>query len=537
MERFMGLLGKQVEFSYTALDRIVLSGYLEQLQRSEQLVHFFHRVVGEPCIAPAVLSARTDRYRGWVTHYAEEHDIPLLAAPKRQRKEEVVQPYYRRLHGREGVACVLTSLEQARTFASYASKFRESDPNYRRISACRKQFLHYYFYLWDAVAGPMSLRVATYLPFNVACYLNGHSFLAQALERRGVRFRKDDNAILAVSDQEALVQAAQLTPERLRERCDYWTRQLGPRFSAEERAALGSYRWSIWQVEVATDVIFKRSAPLKAMFTRAVDLGLLSGGADRTTHLFGRRINRRYSGKLQTVLERRNEGHPTLRSYYGSSFVKQYEKADRILRTETCINNTYDLGIGRRLDNLPSLVTRMTETNKRYLDAQAELLDSSVDTGQLAALAAPTMVGKQRVPGIKLHDQRVMRLLDVALHPGGLLRDWTSRELHARICERERISEADYRLTQLRYDLRKLRAKGLVERMGKSRTYRLTTQGVKLGTLLVKLTKRLFGPLCTQALASNHRPAQHPSPLETALRQVDAALDHLCATLGIAIAA
>lgn len=116
---------------------------------------------------------------------------------------------------------------------------------------------------------------------------------------------------------------------------------MAPRFTDPERRAIDlSYRYSVAQIELATDVIFTRSAPLKALFRRAVDIGLLLGGADQATHLFGRRINRRYHGKLQTVLDRRDEGHPVLRSYYQSSFVKQYEKSDRLLRTETCINDT-----------------------------------------------------------------------------------------------------------------------------------------------------------------------------------------------------
>jgi hypothetical protein len=39
----------------------------------------------------------------------------------------------------------------------------------------------------DPVMGPMSVRVASYFPFNVTCYLNGHSFVAQELTRDGVR--------------------------------------------------------------------------------------------------------------------------------------------------------------------------------------------------------------------------------------------------------------------------------------------------------------------------------------------------------------
>ena len=46
----------------------------------------------------------------------------------------------------------------------------------------------------------MSLRVGTFLPFTLACFLNGHSFLAQELTRAGVAFRKDDNAFLAVAE-------------------------------------------------------------------------------------------------------------------------------------------------------------------------------------------------------------------------------------------------------------------------------------------------------------------------------------------------
>jgi hypothetical protein len=91
------------------------------------------------------------------------------------RKDEFVKPFYRRLKGAEGVACVLTSLELGRTFVSYTPRFtvRSGDATYRRITACRKRFLHYYWYLLDPVMGPMSVRVASYFPFNVTCYLNG----------------------------------------------------------------------------------------------------------------------------------------------------------------------------------------------------------------------------------------------------------------------------------------------------------------------------------------------------------------------------
>src|SRR4029450_1949163 len=110
--------------------------------------------------------------------------------------------------------------------------------------------------------------------------------------------------------------AERLTPRLIEQRCDHWARRLAPAFSAAERAALPlGYRYSIAQIELATDVVFKRSAPLRARFQRATELGILLGGAARTAYLSGRRIPRRYGGKLQTVLDRRNEGQPILRSY------------------------------------------------------------------------------------------------------------------------------------------------------------------------------------------------------------------------------
>jgi hypothetical protein len=81
-------------------------------------------VVGVDCIEPSVLEQRTIAYKAWVRQIADEDDIAVLAAPSGVRKEALVEPYYRRLKGAEGVACVLTSLEQGRTFVSYVPRWR-----------------------------------------------------------------------------------------------------------------------------------------------------------------------------------------------------------------------------------------------------------------------------------------------------------------------------------------------------------------------------------------------------------------------------
>ena len=116
------------------------------------------------------------------------------------------------------------------------------------------------------------------------------------------------------------------------------------------------------------------------------------------------------------------------------------------------------------------------------------------------------------MPGIKLHDDRVIRLLDSLLYTGGLLGNWTTRELHERVLARHRLSEQDYTLGQLRYDLSKLRAHSLAERVGTTRRYRLTADGVRLGALLVKIRTRLLGPISPHHLTPRHHAASIPAP-------------------------
>src|SRR2546422_4963003 len=102
------------------------------------------------------------------------------------------------------------------------------------------------------------------------------------------------------------------------------------------------------------------------------------------------------------------------------------QRGTPLLRNATYTTVARHFGIGRRLENLPLLREKLAATNERCLALQAEVLASTVDTGQLAWLAPPTVVGQRRIPGLKLHDDRVIRVLETLLHPAAFAGAWTT---------------------------------------------------------------------------------------------------------------
>jgi hypothetical protein len=72
------------------------------------------------------------------------------------------------------------------------------------------------------------------------------------------------------------------------------------------------------------------------------------------------------------------------------------------------------------------------------------------------------------------------------------------------------LSPQDYTLTQLRYDLRKMKAHGLLERIDKHYAYRLTEKGTRVAAMFVLFHKRICGPLANSLF--QHRPNAVPDP-------------------------
>jgi len=506
METLMHIFAPMIVFVYHCFDRIVINGYISMLSRPENVVYFFQNVLAQSCITKEVLGSRTKHYNHWVEAYAQNHDIPMEWAEKNVRKEDYVRPKLKAMkrENRFGVYFILKSMEQGSTFRSAEPKYPTKDRNYRLIKRTRSRFTHYYFFIRDEILGPMSIRVASYLPFQTTCYLNGHSFIEQELLRSGIPYRKDDNAFVSVQDISALQDAAdRLSPKIIRERIEYWTLIVGPKFSKREQQAMNLRRfYAISQIEYCHNFIFRRNFPIRKLFERSCELGFFSMTADKLSNIFGWRITHRFRGKLQTVLERIEQAHHTFRAYFKNSYVKQYEKLRTFLRMEVCSNHLPDLRIKKSVDNLDAVRRCSIQILDRFATIQARSLNAHFDFPLLQKLSLPVTCKNTCIAGIKIHNTRMIRLMEVVMHAGMSLNGWSSRTIHDLVVEAYQLPH--YSLNQLRYDLRKMKAHDLIQRNGKQYSYILTEKGVKVATMFVLFHKRLCGPLANSLF--NHRP-------------------------------
>lgn len=536
MELFAKLFGSLLVFVYHCFDRIVIHGYLSGLSRPEQVVYFFRQVVGVSAVDKEVLRRRTDEYQNWVEAFARNHDTPIEWAQKGVRKEDYVRRWLRSMMrgNKYGVYFIFRSMEQGPTFRCTVPKFPTQDPNHRILAPQRTRYTHFYFYIRDETLGPMVMRVASFFPFQCTYYLNGHSFIEQELNRDGIGFRKNDNAFLAVDDPAVLQAAAdRLNPALMRERLDYWTLLLGPKFSVKEQQQINLRRfYAISQIEYCRNFIFKRHFPIHKIFERSCELGLWRLNADKISEIFGLRITKKLHGKLQTTLEKLDHGHHIFRAYCKNAFVKQYEKFAIFLRNEICSNNLADFGLKKGLEHLAEVRERFVGITERFAGFQARCLNAQVDFPLLQRLALPITVGSAKYPGIKIHDTRMIRLMQVLLHAGTTACGWRTPQIHDALLMSFGLSAKNYGLNQLRYDLRKLRAHALLEREGTRYAYRLTDKGVKVALIFVLFHQRLCGPLANSLFHHRTNPQFQPdSKLEAALHKADNSIRNVIALL------
>src|ERR1700741_2792730 len=315
-----------------------------------------------------------------------------------------------------------------------------------------------------------------YLPFSARVCLNQHHWLANRMREEGIDFQQCSNAFLRCRAPERLQQLADtLTAEDLASCGRKWLARLTPFFTETERKQAGcQHRLFVSQIEFCDNLIFHRRAALDKLGERLLDANRTIGQPNKITVIFGRKVTKQYRGKLQTEIDDMNLPNPVIRSHYRNGFIKQYVRDHLILRTEAAGNNVTDYGENKAVEHLPALRDKLSAINNNYLDIQQDILETFVDRGQLQRLAKPTITATgKRIPGLKLDNPRQLALMHALVRFAHIAagNSFTTTELYHPVLAALGPGTHRYTVASLRYDLSKLRAKGLLEKLPHTRRY------------------------------------------------------------------
>ncbi len=521
-----------ISLEYSLVDRMRVRGHIMNIQSITMLRLFFQRIRGVEWIEQKDLQKTTADFVRHVEAFAEQNNIPILASrPGESHVDAAAEHLDAVANKKKAVYCIIKVQEETSSFVSYIPK--NGDNQERKIARGRRRINHYYFFIKDPEFGVgNSIRIASYAPFTVTVCFNGHNFVAQYLTNRNVDFQMRDNLFVAVGDEKVFRRAlAALTHHAIERFCDRWVYRCINLFPAKARREGFAYQWYLDQVERCHNLIFREGDRLSALFGRLLDTGRAIGQPHVISRLFQRK--RLHANRTGGRMQRTRQEDYCLKAWHKKTYIKQYNKQDVGLRTETSTHDVREFGIKKGLHHLPYLLHCMDNCNKRLLRWQDTIDQTTVSARFVEKLGQPTVrENGQRVPGIHLHNPRLYWTLAAVLQFSHVITGFRNRELRTYLQNRFGLSPDEYTAAQLRYDLLKLRGKRWIRKLKGTARYVLTPQGVTQGTALAKLNECLNGTL-------GRPPTPQPqvtspqSDLQKHYRQVRRSLEKLLEAAGM----
>jgi hypothetical protein len=277
-------------------------------------------------------------------------------------------------------------------------------------------------------------------------------------------------------------------------------------------------------VEVSLTRIFDRPLRGREFFEEIIRDNLDLGRPDRVQLVFDRVVTKKTPGMFRTRVIQ-DGVHPSLHIEYKNFDLKQYCKEGRGCRTEGTFRNPNDFGINKGLGNLPYLQKMGRQINRRLLEVERASHNSGLSGDSNQRVVQPTVTGDgEKAPSLKFGQPRVMALWLALTLFQHLIDGFHNRDLGSLVADLLGLTTDPYTASQMTYDLRRLRLKGLIFRPPRTNRYFVTPYGWKVARLFSRLEARVFRPAMSMFTAHD---AVLPYPLRQALDRVDAQLDTL----------
>jgi hypothetical protein len=380
--------------------------------------------------------------------------------------------------------------------------------------------------------------------------LNGHEYVARQANQAGLEFEQSSNSFTDIMNPADLTRIAETwcaldTKGQLAQVCQRWVYNcLHFALPEEERIRSGfSYDYSLFQVEYSRNLLFGHPAQMEQVFNALIDRSRSLLDLKRIKTIFGRQRRPHYKGKakahrvsVERILERPAYDLTIFRIHFGPFTLKLYTKGEAILRCEVTVHNAKALSCKRDLDHFPQVIAQLQQILIRFLN-QLHCLDQAfVADHTLDNLGQPGLVNATRMAGLDLNKPRLRAVLQAVIALAPLPTGFTASQLADQVRHLMGWTDSQYRPRQAAYDLKKLRGKQWVEKIGNSRRYQPLPVGLKIMAALFTLREKVVKPV----LAGSTKPKSEPIPpnqteLDIQYRKVQTEMHQLLLMLGIAV--
>ena len=480
----------QLDGVLNCYDRIVLTGSLHPFCYAQGMTSYLYKHQIRIFDYAQFAESLSEQIRENAERLAQQHGLQIEYIRKKNfRKEDRIQAILKTRGTHPGLVHIFSALEPCETYKPWHDKSTHQTYLRRDTGKC----LHYYFYFIDPDLGLCYLRVATWCPFRLQFYFNGHAWLASQLRQKGIAFEQLDNAFAHIADYAVANQLVeQFAPAQLHQSLDAYARQFCP---VIQRLNL-SYQWSIYQAEYATDLVFKRQSDLQAFYPHLVETLIHTvKPADIATFL-GQKLHGNYRGEMGNRFNVRWLG-ARLKHVMGPVALKVYDKFSLILRIEVTVNDVTFFQQYRQVQHrdgktemkyapmkktlysLPALARQLHAANQRYLEFLSAIATPEVGVARLKRVTETQVEKEHRYKGFNLLAETDAAVLRLLLRGEFAISGLTARALRTLLPEKTR--------GQISRLLKRLRVHGLIKKIGRHYKYYLTNLGREVATTTLKL--------------------------------------------------
>ena len=532
--------------SYDCVDRIVLNGYFRPGHNPGGFRIWWLNLTGSvDTLDDTHLMRMAGRFSRRIRGWAKANGIPVIDCRAGERKHDLAEEYLQTTKVARGVFLILVRKAQAPVWEVSVSEKQHHLERKKPMPYVN----HYSFHILDPDWGHVTIKISGHPPFPAQIIFNGHEYVACQAQKAGIGFTKEGNCFTHVADVTGLTKIADALAEesaigRLKQVCDRWIYSSCLCFALdwdEQEKSGFRYQYSNYQIEYSRNLLFELGGRMERVFQALIDRSRAPLGLDTIKTIFGYRRRPRYrtrkrkSAEWEVTVEKPTYDLTIFRLHCGKLTLKIYTKGERVLRIEAMAHNVKELGCGRSVEKFPRIVGELKGILERFIQALSCIDQCFIADDTLESLAEPSVVGEARVGGIDFNRPRMRRVAEAVLalcwRPAG----FTSAELVDQVAQSEGHPQGRYGSRQAAYDLKKLRGKQMVERVGKTRRYQATTSGLKAIAALVVLREKAIRPLL--AAAQEIRPSrgsQNPTALDRHNETVRAGMAGILKELGVA---